>query len=148
YLRSAGGLPCNVKFVIEGEEEIGSTNLAKFLHRYQDRLSADAVVLSDTSNFDTGVPGLTHRLRGRGQVDGEVRCLERPVHSGQKGGIVPDRVQILCRRIADLAADDGSLRIAGLYRRVARIPARQRARLRRLPFDAGKVARQAGLLPG
>src|SRR5262245_3323699 len=148
YLRTAGALPCNVKFLIEGEEEIGSENLTRFLDRYRERMAADAVVLSDTANFDTGVPGLTYRLRGLCQVDVEVRCLERPVHSGQKGGLVPDAVQILSRLIADLTARDGSLDIPGLYRKVAKTAPRQRARLRRLPFDARRMARHAGLLPG
>jgi acetylornithine deacetylase/succinyl-diaminopimelate desuccinylase-like protein len=148
YLRSAGTLPCNVRFLIESEEEIGSEHLAAFLDRFEEKLAADAVVLSDTANFDTGVPGLTYRLRGMCQVDVEVRCLERPVHSGQRGGLVPDPVQILCRLIADLTAGDGSLAIPGLYRRVSRIAPRQRARLRRLPFAARKFARQSGLLRG
>jgi acetylornithine deacetylase/succinyl-diaminopimelate desuccinylase-like protein len=82
------------------------------------------------------------------QVDVQVRCLERPVHSGQRGGIVPDPVQILCRLITGLTAKDGSLDIPGLYRKVAKTSSRQRAKLRRLPFDARKVARQSGLLPG
>jgi acetylornithine deacetylase/succinyl-diaminopimelate desuccinylase-like protein len=147
YLRTAGSLPCNVKFLIEGEEEIGSVNLGRFLERYRGQMSADAVVLSDTSNFDTGVPALTCQLRGLCQVDVEVRCLERPVHSGQKGGAVPDPVQILCGLIADLTSKDGSLNIPGLYRRVA-TTARQRARIRRLPFDPARFARQAGLRKG
>jgi acetylornithine deacetylase/succinyl-diaminopimelate desuccinylase-like protein len=148
YLRTAGSLPCNVKFVIEGEEEIGSESLAAFLDRYKGLLRADAVVLSDTSNFDTGVPGLTYRLRGMCQVDVEVRCLERPVHSGQRGGAVPDPVQILSRLIADLTAADGSLNIPGLYRRVEKPTARRRARIRRLPFDEARYARSSGLLKG
>jgi acetylornithine deacetylase/succinyl-diaminopimelate desuccinylase-like protein len=148
YLRSGGSLPCNVKFLIEGEEEIGSQNLTRFLDRYRKLMTADAVVLSDTANFDTGVPGLTYRLRGLCQVDVEVRCLERPVHSGQQGGLVPDPVQVLSRLIAGLTASDGSLDIPGLYRRVARTAPRQRARLRRLPFDARRTARKVGLLPG
>jgi acetylornithine deacetylase/succinyl-diaminopimelate desuccinylase-like protein len=81
-------------------------------------------------------------------VDVEVRCLERPVHSGQKGGLVPDPVQILSRLIAGLTAKDGSLDIPGLYRKVSKTAPRQRARLRRLPFDARRIRRQAGLLPG
>lgn len=148
YLRAAGSLPCNVKFLIEGEEEIGSGNLATFLKRYRRMMSADAVVLSDTSNFDTGVPALTYRLRGLCQVDVEVRCLERPVHSGQKGGPIPDPVQVLCRLIADLSAKDGSLNVPGLYRRVAKATARQRARIRRLPFREAGFRRDAGLLRG
>ena len=148
YLRTRGAVPCNVKFVIEGEEEIGSGNLPRFLERYRERLSADTVVLSDTSNFDTGVPALTYRLRGLCQVDVEVRCLERPVHSGQKGGPVPDPAQILCRLISGLTAEDGSLDIPGLYRRVDHPTARQRARIRKLPFDHKRFARTAGLLSG
>ena len=147
YLRTGGSLPCNVKFLIEGEEEIGSGNLGRFLERYRDMMAADAVVLSDTSNFDTGVPALTCQLRGLCQVDVEVRCLERPVHSGQKGGAAPDPVQILCRLIADLTAKDGSLNVPGLYERVSTSP-KQRARIRRLPFGEAKFRRQAGLLKG
>ena len=148
YLRTAGALPCNVKFLIEGEEETGSEHLATFLRRHRRKLHADAVVLSDTANFDTGVPGLTYRLRGLCQVDVEVRCLERPVHSGQRGGLVPDPVQVLSRLIAGLTSADGSLAVPGLYARVARTPPRQRAYLRRLPFKAARFSRQSGLLPG
>jgi acetylornithine deacetylase/succinyl-diaminopimelate desuccinylase-like protein len=148
WLRATGSLPCNVKFVIEGEEETGSENLGRFLSTYQHLMAADAVVLSDTSNFDVGVPGLTYRLRGLCQVDVEVRCLERPVHSGQKGGAVPDAVQVLCGLIAGLTAADGSLDVPGLYRAVARPTPRQRARLRRLPTDTRRFARACGLLPG
>ncbi len=148
YLRAAKSLPCNVKFVIEGEEEIGSENLGAFLARYKSLLAADAVVLSDTSNFDTGVPGLTYRLRGMCQVDVAVRCLERPVHSGQRGGVIPDPVQILSRLVADLAAPDGSLNIPGLYRRVEKATPRRRARIRDLPFHEAKYAESSGLLKG
>jgi acetylornithine deacetylase/succinyl-diaminopimelate desuccinylase-like protein len=148
YLKAGGALPCNVKFLIEGEEEIGSGNLGTFLQLYRKRMGADAIVLSDTSNFDVGVPGLTYRLRGLCQVDVEVRCLERPVHSGQRGGLVPDAVQILCQLIGSLTAKDGSLAIPGLYRRVRKPSARERARLRKLPFKSGRFGRHAGLLPG
>jgi acetylornithine deacetylase/succinyl-diaminopimelate desuccinylase-like protein len=148
YLRSSGSLPCNVRFLIEGEEEVGSGNLGTFLKTYKEMMSADVVILSDTSNFDTGVPALTYQLRGMCQVDVEVRSLERPVHSGQKGGPIPDPVQILCRLVADLTAKDGSLNVPGLYRRVARPTARQRTRLGRLPFDELRFRRSAGLLNG
>src|SRR3977135_4571155 len=89
YLKGAGGLPCNVKFIIEGEEEIGSENLGKFLEKYKDMLAADFIVLSDTSNFDTGVPALTYQLRGIVQVDLEGKVLDHPVHSGMWGGPAP-----------------------------------------------------------
>src|SRR5712691_3994162 len=88
YLESADAVPCNVKFIIEGEEEIGSENLGKFLERYKGMMAADFIVLSDTANFDTGVPALTYQLRGICQVDVEVKCLGQPRHSGMWGGPV------------------------------------------------------------
>jgi acetylornithine deacetylase/succinyl-diaminopimelate desuccinylase-like protein len=148
WLWGCGRLPLNVKFLVEGEEEIGSEHLAAFLAAHRGRMAADAVVLSDTSNFDLGVPALTYRLRGLVQVDVEVRCLERPVHSGQKGGPVPDALRILCGLIAGLTRKDGGLDIPGLYAKVARPGPRERARLRRLPFDEKRFRRAAGLLPG
>ena len=148
YLGSSGALPCNVKFLIEGEEEIGSENLGRFLARYRKRMAADAIVLSDTANFDTGIPGLTYMLRGLCQVDVEVQCLERPVHSGQRGGPVPDAVQVLARLIAGLTREDGALDVRGLYRKVAKLTARQSTRLRQLPFDEARFRREAGMKPG
>jgi acetylornithine deacetylase/succinyl-diaminopimelate desuccinylase-like protein len=148
WLRACGRLPLNVKFLVEGEEEIGSEHLAGFLEAHRSRMADDAVVLSDTSNFDAGIPALTYRLRGLVQVDVEVRCLERPVHSGQKGGAVPDALRILCGLIAGLQRSDGSLDIPGLYAKVARPSRRERARLRALPFDEKRFRRAAGLLRG
>jgi len=148
YLKSSGDVPCNVKFVIEGEEEIGSENLGKFLEKYKDKLSADFIVLSDTANFDTGVPALTYQLRGICQVDVEVQCLDHPVHSGMWGGPVPDPVQILCALIAGLQNKDGSLNIPGLYRDVAKPSKKQLQRIRKLPFDEKKFKRDAGLVDG
>ena len=148
YLESSRDVPCNVKFVIEGEEEIGSENLGKFLDKYKQKLSADFIVLSDTANFDTGVPALTYQLRGICQVDVEVRCLDHPVHSGMWGGPVPDPVQILSSLIAGLQNKDGSLNIPGLYKDVAKPSKKQLKRIRKLPFDEKKFKRDAGLLEG
>ena len=148
YLKSSGDVPCNVKFVIEGEEEIGSENLGKFLEKYKHKMNADFIVLSDTANFDTGVPALTYQLRGICQVDLEVQCLDHPVHSGMWGGPVPDPVQILCALIADLQNKDGSLNIPGLYKDVAKPSKKQLQRIRKLPFDEKKFKRDAGLVDG
>jgi len=148
YLKGAGGLPCNVKFVIEGEEEIGSENLGKFLEKYKHMLAADFIVLSDTANFDTGVPALTYQLRGIVQVDVEVKVLDHPVHSGMWGGPVPDPVQVLSDLIADLRNKDGSLNIPGLYKDVAKPGKKQLKRIRSLPFDEKKFKREAGLVRG
>ena len=102
-------------------------------------------MLSDTANFDTGIPALTYQLRGICQVDVEVQCLERPVHSGMWGGPVPDPVQILCGLIADLSDKDGSLNVPGLYKKVARPSAKQLTRIRKLPFNEAKFKKDAGL---
>ena len=148
YLKSSGGVPCNVKFVIEGEEEIGSENLGKFLAKYKSKLSADFIVLSDTANFDTGVPALTYQLRGIAQVDVEVQVLDHPVHSGMWGGPVPDPVQVLSKLIADLQGKDGSINVPGLYKDVAKPSKKQLQRIRKLPFDEKKFKKDAGLFDG
>ena len=148
YLGAAGRVPVNLKFLIEGEEETGSTNLPAFLEGYRSKVGADVVVLSDTSNFATGVPALTWQLRGLVQVDVEVTCLDRPVHSGDFGGAVPDPVRILCRLLDDLRAKDGRIDVPGLYRRVARPSVAVRRRLRQLPFSEAAFRRGAGMLSG
>jgi cysteinylglycine-S-conjugate dipeptidase len=148
YLKSSGDVPCNVKFIIEGEEEIGSANLEGFLAKYADAMQADFIVLSDTANFDTGIPALTYQLRGICQVDVEVQCLQRPVHSGMWGGPVPDPVQILCKLIADLTDEKGALDIPGLYAMVAKPGAEQLKRIRALPFKEAKFKQEAGMMKG
>jgi cysteinylglycine-S-conjugate dipeptidase len=148
YLGAVGRAPVNLRFLIEGEEEVGSTHLPAFLDLHRSRLDADVVVLSDTYNFATGVPALTWQLRGVVQVEVEVTCLDRPVHSGDFGGAVPDPVRILCRLLEDLRSPDGRINVPGLYRRVARPSAAVRRRLRQLPFSEAAFRRGAGMLPG
>jgi acetylornithine deacetylase/succinyl-diaminopimelate desuccinylase-like protein len=148
WLETAGRLPLNLKVMIEGEEEIGSPGLEPFLKRYARLLAADVAVLADTGNFDVGHPALTYQLRGICQVDVEVRCLERPVHSGFWGGPVPDAVRILARLVADLENADGSLNVPGLYRSVAKTGARQLRRIRALPFDESKFRASAAMRAG
>jgi len=147
YLRAAKTLPLNVKFIVEGEEEIGSRNLVRFLAEYRARMAADFIVLTDTRNWDVGHPGLIYQLRGICQVDVEVQGLRQPLHSGYSGP-VPDPVQILCAMIAGLRKPDGALNVPGLYAKVARPSAKQRARIRKLPLSEAKFRKDAGMLPG
>jgi acetylornithine deacetylase/succinyl-diaminopimelate desuccinylase-like protein len=147
YLRAAKTLPLNVKFIIEGEEEIGSMNLGRFLEAYRARMAADVIVLTDTRNWDVGHPALVYQLRGLCRVDVEVQGLRQPLHSGSSGP-VPDPVQILCAMIADLRRPSGALNVPGLYAKVARPSARQRARIRGLPLSEAKFKKDAGMLPG
>jgi len=148
WLETAGGLPLNLKLLIEGEEEIGSPGLDAFLKRYGPRLRADVAVLADTGNFDVGHPALTYQLRGICQVDLEVRCLKQPVHSGFFGGPTPDAVRILARLLAGLERSDGSLDVPGLYLDVAKPGPRQRRRLRSLPWSDARFRASAAMRPG
>ncbi len=153
YLAAAGAcrdteaLPCNVKVLIEGEEEIGSPNLGALLHEKRALFASDFIVLCDTPNFATGVPALTYRLRGNCIVDVEVRCLERPLHSGQGGGIAPDAAMILCTILARLQDPDGTLNIPGLGDAV-HVDEAQRDSVRALPFDGERVRHDFGVVAG
>src|SRR5215510_14860459 len=147
YLRAAQALPLNVKFIIEGEEEIGSRNLGRFLEHHKAKMAADFIVLTDTGNYDVGHPALTYQLRGICQVDVEVHGLHQPLHSGYSGP-VPDPVQILCAMIADLRKPNGALKVPGLYAKVARPSAKQLARIRKLPLAEAKFKKDSGMLPG
>ena len=144
---ATGALPCNVKLLIEGEEEIGSPHLPALLAEDRALFSCDFIVLCDTPNFATGVPALTYRLRGNCIVDVEVRCLERPLHSGQGGGMVPDATMILCSILARLQHSDGTLAVPGLDDSV-RADAAQLDAVRALPFDNEQARSDFGLVDG
>jgi acetylornithine deacetylase/succinyl-diaminopimelate desuccinylase-like protein len=149
WLRGAGALPLNVRVVIEGEEEVGSTHLVRLLEKYRSRLDADAMVLTDTGNLDTGLPSVTVALRGIVTVAVEVRALRQPVHSGMWGGPVPDAALALAKILASLVKDDGyTIDLPGLYDRVRPLRAEERRALEGLPVTADEVRRQSGMLPG
>jgi len=148
WVRGAGELPLNVRVVIEGEEEIGSEHLREFLRRYRARLDADAMVLTDTGNLDTGLPSVTVALRGLVTLEVEVRALRSSVHSGIWGGPVPDAAMALARMLASLVHDDGSIAVPGVCERVRPLAPEARRTLEALPVTSDDVRRQAGLLPG
>jgi acetylornithine deacetylase/succinyl-diaminopimelate desuccinylase-like protein len=148
WLKGAGSLPLNVKVIIEGEEESGSAHLSEFLKRHAALLKADAIVLTDTTNFDTGLPSVTTALRGLVIVDVEVRALKQAVHSGMWGGPVPDPVMGLCRMLATLTHPDGSLALAGIQEKVKPLTQTERQSIQSLPIDAAAFREQVGLLPG
>ncbi len=114
-VRAFGGRPpVGVKVLIEGEEEIGSPNLPSFLAAHEDLLSADAIVIADSSNWQVGVPALTTSLRGLISAIVEVRTLDVGVHSGMFGGAVPDALSVLSRLLGTLHDDDGDVAVPGL----------------------------------
>ena len=110
----AGNPPIGVIVFVEGEEEIGSPSLRTFLETYSDLLAADAYVICDSGNWDVGVPSFTTTLRGVCDCVVEVATLDHAVHSGQFGGVVPDALTALCRLLATLHHQDGSVAVAGL----------------------------------
>jgi acetylornithine deacetylase/succinyl-diaminopimelate desuccinylase-like protein len=148
WLRGAGDLPLNVKIIVEGEEEIGSGHLAEFLQRHKALLAADAIVLTDTTNFDTGLPSITTLLRGLVCVEVEVKALKQSLHSGMWGGPVPDPALALCRMLAGLSEPDGRIALPGLYDRVRAPSPAEKASIASLPGGAAAFREQAGLLPG
>jgi acetylornithine deacetylase/succinyl-diaminopimelate desuccinylase-like protein len=148
WLAAAGSLPLNVKLIVEGEEEIGSEHLAAFLQAHKNILQADAIVLTDTTNFETGLPSITTALRGLVTCEVEVRALKQSVHSGMWGGPVPDPVMGLCRMLASLTHPDGTIAIAGIVDKVRALTADENASIRALPGDDAHFRKQVGLLPG
>ena len=144
----AGPLPLNIKLIVEGEEEIGSTHLAEFLRKHAKLLAADAIVLTDTTNFETGLPSITTVLRGLVTCDVELCALKQSLHSGMWGGPVPDPAMGLCRLLASLTNPDGSIAIAGIADKVRPLTAQEKKDIAALPGNEAHFRSQSGLLPG
>jgi acetylornithine deacetylase/succinyl-diaminopimelate desuccinylase-like protein len=145
WLKSEKTLPVNLKILIEGEEESGSTHLGQFVEAYKDKLEADAMVLTDTDNFDTGIPGLVTSLRGVVIMDVKARTIDHSVHSGMWGGPVPDAASALCKTLGSLLDDDGRITIPAIYEKV-----RSFGEAKKIPLPAGAkaFAQQVKLLDG
>jgi cysteinylglycine-S-conjugate dipeptidase len=148
WLGSGSELPVNVKLLIEGEEEIGSEHLGAFLAKYASIVSADAIVILDAGNFDTGLPSVTIALRGLVTCEVEVRALEQSLHSGMWGGPIPDAAMALCRMLGSLVHADGTIAIPGVCDRVRPLSAEERASIAVLPGGEAEFRAQAGVRPG
>jgi cysteinylglycine-S-conjugate dipeptidase len=145
---ATGGLPLNVKVIIDGEEEIGSAHLEEFLEVYRDRLDADVIVLTDTANLAAGLPSITYALRGIVVVDVSVEAIERPLHSGMWGGPVPDAPLALSKLLARLVDERGRIAIPGFYDSVRALDGPMRERIAALPFAETQFRRETGMLDG
>jgi acetylornithine deacetylase/succinyl-diaminopimelate desuccinylase-like protein len=148
WLRTAGELPCNVKVLVEGEEEIGSPGLAGFLDAHVDALRSDVLLLADAGNWSVGTPGLTYSLRGLAGVDVRVRALDGPLHSGMAGGAVPDPVLALAQMLASLVDEHGDPAFDNCWDDYDPPDAAERARLEALPRHEAGLRRAWGVRDG
>lgn len=130
-----GELPCNVKFMIEGEEEIGSPNLEQFCQAHKDMLKADIILVSDTGMIAQDIPSITVGLRGLAYLEVEVTGPNRDLHSGLFGGAVANPVNILAKMIASLTDENNRITIPGFYDKVQELTADERAEMAKAPFS-------------
>ena len=130
-----GGIPCNVKFMIEGEEEVGSDNLETFVRENSDKLANDVILISDTGMLANDIPSITTGLRGMSYVEVEVTGPNRDLHSGLYGGAVANPINILAKMIASLHDENNRVTIPGFYSKVEELSAGEREQFKKIPFS-------------
>lgn len=135
YMTSTGNLPCNVKFMIEGEEEIGSEGLSWFVPRNIEKLANDVILISDTGMIANDIPSITTGLRGLSYVEVEVTGPNRDLHSGLYGGAVANPINILSKMIATLHDENNHITIPGFYDKVEDLSSEERAEMAKAPFS-------------
>ena len=135
YMISTGNLPCNVKFMIEGEEEVGSESLSWFVPRNREKLANDVILISDTGMIANDIPSITTGLRGLSYVEVEVTGPNRDLHSGLYGGAVANPINILTKMIASLHDENNHITVPGFYDNVADLSLEERAEMAKAPFD-------------
>ncbi|MEP2240411.1 MAG: dipeptidase [Maribacter sp.] len=131
-------LPCNVKFMIEGEEEVGSNNLSIYVAENKEKLANDVILISDTGMIANDVPSITTGLRGLSYVEVEVTGPNRDLHSGLYGGAVANPINILTKMIASLHDENNHITIPGFYDKVEELSAEERAEMAKAPFSIEK----------
>ncbi|MFT6415315.1 MAG: acetylornithine deacetylase/succinyl-diaminopimelate desuccinylase-like protein, partial [Dokdonia sp.] len=135
YMTETNSLPCNVKFMIEGEEEVGSANLAWYVERNQEKLANDVILISDTGMIANDIPSITTGLRGLSYVEVEVTGPNRDLHSGLYGGAVANPINILTKMIASLHDEDNHITVKGFYDKVEELTQAERAKMGEAPFN-------------
>lgn len=138
-------LPCNVKIMIEGEEEVGSTNLGKYLEDNKEKLKADIVLVSDTSMISMETPSIESGLRGLAYMEVEVTGPNRDLHSGVYGGAVANPINILCKMIASMHDENNHIAIPGFYEKVQELTEAERKALNNAPFDLDEYKKELGV---
>ena len=145
FFRSEGKLPVNIKFLIEGEEEVGGEHIEEYIPLNRERLKADAAVVCDTEMFAPGLPTLTTGLRGLVYTEVEARGANHDLHSGVYGGAAPNPMQALAEIIARLKGPDGKIRIPGFYQKVRKPSRKELEAWKRLPFkEAAFLKKEVG----
>jgi len=134
FLKTQGKLPINIKFLLEGEEEVGGEHIEEYVPAHPDRLKADAALICDTEMFAPELPTITTGLRGLVYTELEARGAAHDLHSGSYGGAAPNPFQALAEMVDKLKGPDGKIRIPGFYRRVKKPSAKELAAWKRLPF--------------
>ena len=137
-MNNTGGVPCNVKFMIEGEEEVGSENLEWFLVNHKDKLDCDVILISDTGMLSNENPSITTGLRGLSYVEVKVTGPNRDLHSGLYGGAVANPINVLTKMIASLHDDNKHITIPGFYDRVVEVSPEERKKMAEAPFSLEK----------
>ncbi len=145
YLVKNGELKVNVKFILEGEEEIGSPSLEGFCEEHKELLRADVILVSDTSMLGADLPSLTTGLRGLAYWEIEVTGPNRDLHSGHFGGAVANPINTLCKLIARLTDGDGRIAVPGFYDDVEEVPQEEREMIAKIPFDEEKYKQAIGV---
>jgi acetylornithine deacetylase/succinyl-diaminopimelate desuccinylase-like protein len=138
-------LPCNVRFMIEGEEEVGSKNLEKFCRDNKKKLACDVVLISDTSIIDNDTPSLTVGLRGLCYMEVEVTGPNKDLHSGVYGGAVANPINVLCQMIASLHDAKRRVTVAGFYDEVEKVSAKERRLINKAPYDERSYMKDLGV---
>ena len=142
FMTKEADLPCNVKFMIEGEEEVGSEHLEWFIKENKERLQNDVILISDTGMIAKDVPSITTGLRGLSYLEVEVTGANRDLHSGLYGGAVANPLNVLSKMIASLTDENNHIAIPGFYDNVEDLSAEERAKMAEAPFDLSEYRKK------
>jgi acetylornithine deacetylase/succinyl-diaminopimelate desuccinylase-like protein len=145
YMKTVGSLPVNVKFIFEGEEEIGSENLEKFLQTQQELLKCDCILISDTNQYATNTPTITYGLRGLLYMEVEVTAANRDLHSGSFGGAVANPINELAKIISKLHDKNGKVTVPNFYKNLLPVSKKERDNFKRLKLSDKNYAKDLGV---
>jgi len=144
-LNKTNELPCNIKFMIEGEEEVGSPSLVNFVKNNKEKLKNDVILISDTSMVSNEQPSISVGLRGLSYVEVEVKGANRDMHSGVYGGAVPNPINVLATMIGKLIDEKGHITIPGFYDTILELNEDEKADLAKIPFDLDEYKKSIGI---